>query len=248
MRAAWLAGMGMAGALLLGACGKGGAPATPPASKGGAAAQSAAAKPARDERRLPHPDLSTPDSAYVPLTSGTQLMFLYNAFSGLPPDFERMANESSDEYQRTSDAFRKQDLLKALMPQYQARIEDAKAHPYVLWQADWTHIEHYDMARKGFPLLDSLLSDGGSGYMSDVRGYNFLLGNSEGFRFLSVDDEARAREIEAMMVHTSFPIRIYAFVQAADDQGGRNVRAHVVKVQILERNSGRVLIEQKAED
>lgn len=247
MRASWLMQAGLAGSLLLAGCSGGGKSAAAPAPKNGPV-QAAAARPAPDERRLPHPDLSTPDSAYVPLTSGTQLMFLYNAFSGLPPDFERMANESSDEYQRTSDAFRKQDLLKALMPQYQARIEDAKAHPYVLWQADWTHIEHYDMARKGFPLLDSLLSDGGSGYMSDVRGYNFLLGNSEGFRFLSVEDEARAREIEAMMIHTSFPIRIYAFVQAADDQGGRNVRAHVVKVQILERNSGRVLIEQKAED
>jgi hypothetical protein len=247
MRAAWLTGMAVA--LLLGACSGGGKSAAPAAS-GGSPAQGAAepARPVRDERRLPHPDLSTPDSAYVPLTSGTQLMFLYNAFSGLPPDFERMANESSDEYQRTSDNFRKQDLLAALKPQYEARIADAKAHPYVLWQADWTHIEHYDMARKGFPLLDSLLSDGGSGYMSDVRGYSFTLGNSEGFRFLSVTDEARAREIEAMMAHTSFPIRIYAFVQGADDQGGRNVRAHVVKVQILERNSGRVLIEQRAED
>jgi len=159
-----------------------------------------------------------------------------------------MANESSDEYQRTSDNFRKHDLLAALTPQYQAQIVDAKAHPYVMWQADWTNLQHYDMARRGFPLADSLLSEGGSGYMSDVRGYNFLLSNSEGFRFLPVEDEARAREIEGLMGKTSFPIRIYAFVQAADDQGGRNVRAHVVKVQILERNSGRVLIEQKSED
>lgn len=242
MRAARIVAVGMSGALLLGACGKSAAPVNGPAQ-----ALGVSAKPVRDERRLPHPDSSTPDSAYVPLTSGTQLMFLYNAFSGLPPDFERMANESSDEYQRSADAFRKQDLLKALIPQYQAQIADARAHPYVLWQADWTHIEHYDMARKGFPLLDSLLSDGGSGYMSDVRGYTFLLNNSEGFRLLPVADEARAREIEGMIGKTSFPIRIYAFVQSADDQGGRNVRAHVVKVQILERNSGRVLIEQKSE-
>ena len=236
MRAAWLLGTGLAGTLLLAACSGGGKTAAP------------APAPKRDERRLPRPDASTPESAYVPLTSGTQLMFLYNAWSGLPPDFERMAGESSDEYQRTSDNFRKHDLLAALTPQYQQQIADAKAHPYVLWQADWTNLQHYDMTRQGFPLNDSLLSEGGSGYMSDVRGYNFILTNSEGFRFLPVADEARAREIEALMGRTSFPIRIYAFVQGADDQGGRNVRARVVKLQILERDSGRVLIEQKAQD
>jgi hypothetical protein len=244
MRGAWLVAMGMAGALLLGACGKGAAPEAP--KNGPAQLSRAPTRPGPEQKRLPHPDLSTPESAYVPLTSGVQLMLLYNAFSGLPPDFERMANESSDEYQRTSDNFRKRDLLAALTPQYQQQIADAKAHPYVLWQADWTNLQHYDMARKGFPLADSLLSDGGSGYMSDVRGYSFILGNSAGFRFLPVDDETRAREIESLMSHTSFPIRIYAFVQSADDQGGRNVRAQIVKVQILERNSGRVLIEQKA--
>lgn len=82
---------------------------------------------------LPQPDPSTPDSAYIPITDASQLMFLYAANSGLPPDYEQLAMQYSSDYRATQDSFRKRDLLTALTPKIDANIAEAKAHPYLLW-------------------------------------------------------------------------------------------------------------------
>lgn len=61
---------------------------------------------------LPQPDWNTPDGAYVPVTKGSQLMFLYAASSGMPPDYDNMASAISQDYSMTSDQFKKHDMLE----------------------------------------------------------------------------------------------------------------------------------------
>ncbi len=200
---------------------------------------------AAEDPRLPQPTLSTPDSEYVAINSGAQLMFLYQAFSGIPPDVEKTATDYSKEYAGTSDTFRRHDLLEALKPKLAALLKDARAHPYIRWDQDYTHVDHYDFARKGFLIKDPMLEDGGYGYMADIRGYNIHFTNGTDVNFAAVPDESRARELEALFQKNNFPIRFYAFVQSADDRGDHAVHAHVVKVQVLDR-SGQVLLETKA--
>jgi hypothetical protein len=202
---------------------------------------------AAENRNLPRADLSTPDSQYVPVTSGAQLMFLYQALSGLPPDLDKTASEYSKEYAGTADAFRRHDLLEALKPKFEALRSDAKSHPYIRWDQDYTHVDHYDFARKGFLIKDPMLQEGGYGYMADIRGYNISFTNGEAVSFVPVADENRARELEALLQKNNFPIRFYAFAQSADDRGDRLVRARLVKVQVLDR-SGQVVLESKATD
>jgi hypothetical protein len=90
-----------------------------------------------------------------------------------------------------------------------------------------------------------MLQEGGSGYMADVRGYGIDFTNGPSVAFVPVADEGRAREIEALLQKTNFPIRFYAFVQSANEVGEPRVHAKVVKLQVLDRQ-GRVLLENSA--
>lgn len=188
---------------------------------------------------LPKPDPSTPDSAYVPITDGSQLMFLYAANSGLPPDYEQLALQYSSDYRETQDSFRKRDLLTALKPKIDAQIADAKTHPYLLWTDSSPDLGHYDFDRKGFPVNTALLSDGGAGYVSGF-GYsgNYQLGfdNSPGYRFMPVADESVAKEIERLVGrYGKLSLKIQAFARSTQDNQ-RAVIAHITKTQLIGPN------------
>ena len=195
---------------------------------------------------LPKPDLTTADSDYVDLHSGGQLMFLYAANSGLPPDYEKLAGDFSSEYRSTSDSFRKHDLLEALKPKIDARIADAKAHPYVIWMDSSPELSHYDFSRKGFAVGSSILSSAGYGYMFDNSSYSFSLNNGAQFQFLPVADEALSRRIEHLVgQYNGTKLKIYAFAQSTDDSRSPSIKAQIVKLQLLDGH-GQVLLEEKA--
>lgn len=244
-------------AALLGACGNhaassnGQAASTTQPSLGSAtspeAVQQAAA--AAKAASLPQPDWSTPDSAYVPITKGTQLMFLYSAFSGLPPDYDKMAQAFSNDYASTSDVFKKQTLLTALRPKLDAGITDARQHPYVIWTIGRydASLSHYEMAQHAFALNANILQQGGSGYMSDASAYNIAFTNGTQFLQLHVTDEATAHAIENIVSGSqSFGgLKIYAFVQSTDDTSSPTVEAMITKVELL-GPQGNVLFTQTA--
>jgi len=188
---------------------------------------------------LPQPDPSTPDSAYVPITDGSQLMFLYAANSGLPPDYEQLATQYSRDYRETQDSFRKRDLLTALTPKIDMQIADAKVHPYLLWTDSSPDLGHYDFNRKGFPVNTALLTDGGYGYISSNGwGGNNQLGfdNSSGYRFIPVADEAVAKEIEKLVGrYGKLSLKIHAFAHSTQDNN-HAVMAHITKTQLIGPN------------
>ncbi|MDE2148774.1 MAG: DUF4852 domain-containing protein [Gammaproteobacteria bacterium] len=210
-----------------------------------APASDVAATPRPAAPDLPTADPDTPEGSYVTLTRGAQLMFLYEAFSGLPPDYERMATELSSEYRGTSDSFRKHDLLEALKVRYSAAIGQAKAHPYVIWEDNDSGLQAYDFDRKGFALNNPLFHDGGYGYMNDLGGFRLNFTNGSAAGFIPMADQNLARRIESIRVHRGIPMKIYAFVQSADDAGGRTVHAQVVKLEFLDPGSRQPLFERK---
>lgn len=66
---------------------------------------------------LPIAEAATPLSTYVNVDSGIQLAYLYYAVSGLPTDYEKLAEISSQDYRSTTDSFKKKDILDTLKPQ-----------------------------------------------------------------------------------------------------------------------------------
>lgn len=195
---------------------------------------------------LPRPDLGTPEASYVKVDSGNQLMFLYAANSNLPANYEKLASSFSAEYRNTSDNFKKHDLLEALKPQLEAKIQEARTHPYVLWGVRSPELDHYDFERKGFPVGAAMLDDTVTGYMRDNSEYRLTFTNGSQFKLISVPDETMARQIEAgMSQYPGYNMKIFGFVQSTDGSQDPTVKAQITKIQLLDGN-GKVLVEQKA--
>lgn len=250
-------------AILLGACSSHPAPSTnaAPDSANANASLSNAVSPEAVQQAsktakvasLPQPDWNTPDSAYVPITKGTQLMYLYAAFSGMPPDYDKMASAISQDYNMTSDQFKKHDMVAALKPKIDAGIADAKAHPYIVITDD-PQLGHYDFQRKAFPVGSALFQSGGYEQIVDtggpvihlVGGERLSVSNGQPFQQINVPDENLAKTIEAQVSqYGNFKERIYAFVQGTDDSAGPMVNTEITKVELLDPR-GQVLLQQAA--
>lgn len=235
-------------ALLLSACSKSPSPSSSASSPSLSNALSPAAvqeaAQAAKVASLPQPDASTPDGAYVRIDKGNQVMFLYAAFSGMPADYDKMAQAFSSEYRSTSDAFKKHDLLAALQPKLDAGIADAKAHPYIAWVDESPQLAHYDFAQKSFGVGSALFQQGGYLTFYDNGGYVLAVSNGQAFSQLHVADDGKARTIEALVgKYPSMQLKIFAFVQATDGSGTPTVQAVITKVQLLDSH-GQILLDQ----
>lgn len=238
-------------ALSLGACSKSAAPSASPSpqpSLSNALSPAAVQQAAQEAKTasLPQPNLATPDDVYVTIDKGNQVMFLYAAFSGLPADYDKMAQAFSSDYRSTSDTFRKHDLLTALQPKLDAGITVAKAHPYITWVDDSPQLGHYDFTQKSFPVSSALFQQGGYLTFYDNGGYLLAVSNGQVFTQLHVADDSKARTIEALVgKYPSMRLKVFAFVQATDGSGTPTVQAVITKVQLLDSH-GQVLFEATA--
>ncbi len=180
------------------------------------------------------PDPNYPIANYVNLTSGNQLMFLYYALSGMPPDYSKISQLYSQDYRNTSDAFKKQDILKALTPQIDAAISAAKNQHYLIWEADYTPISHYDFSKKSYSINSPYFqSASASGYFGDNNGYKIKFENGTDFVSLPVPDENLAKNIESRVSKSeAFNIKIYCFAQSADPSDD-SINAVITRVELL---------------
>ncbi|MDO9451866.1 MAG: DUF4852 domain-containing protein [Stagnimonas sp.] len=194
-----------------------------------------------EQRRsaLTKADPSTPLESYFPLKSGNELMFMYYALSGIPPEMEKIAAKYSSEYRQSSDAFRKQDLLTALKPRIENELEMAKTRRYFIYEIE-QNLQHYDFDKKQFPLQNGLQPDS-YWYMYDNSDYKVEFTNVEPFQRLNVADETKARGIEKMVSgYKQFTLRIYAFAQDVDINSSR-LKAQVVKVVLLDQQDNELV-------
>lgn len=222
--------------VLLGGCSKTSDVATQPSQQAQQAQQQA------NTASLPQANFNTPDTAYVALTDGSQLMYLYAAFSGMPSDYDRMASGISQDYRAASDEFKKHDMLAALKPRIDAGIADAKAHPYFTFTSSNPQIGHYDFQRKAFPVNDALFQPNGSTQFPGPYEYELAVTNGQIFQQLHVPDEGLAKTIEALVSQNqNFSMRIYAFVQGTDDSNRPVVKAEITKVELIGSNGQALL-------
>lgn len=235
-------------ATLLAACSKSAPNTASQPTLSGALAPAAVqqAAQAAKSQSMPQPDWSKPDSAYVEITKGTQVMFLDAAFSGMPPNYDKMAQVYSSAYRMETDAFKKRDLLAAIRPKLDAGIADAKSHPYIMWTDNTPQLGNYDFGTHSFPDNSALFASTGYMSFSDAYGYNLSVTNGSAFQRFVVPDEAKARRIESLRGQwMALRFRVFAFVQGTDESQTPTVQAVITKAQILDKN-GQVLFEQVA--
>jgi PAS domain-containing protein len=222
---------------LLQACSKSGsdAPATSLAdaqNPANAAEQIRQRAEAERQAQLPKADPATPASAYVALSSGEQLMYLYYAVSGLPLPLDELAEQLSRDYRATQDQFRRQDILKALEPRIRAAVDAAKQQRYVIWEADGQVIEAYDFARKQFPVNEGYWKGNSSSYFTNLHQYQISFQGP--LQALPVADEAQARLIEEKRSkYQPMRLRVYAFVQDAD-LNQKQLKSQPLKLELLD--------------
>lgn len=186
---------------------------------------------------LPKADISTPLTSYVKLEDGNQLMFMYYALSGLPVDYEKIAEHYSRDYRNTSDGFKRQDILTAIKPRIDAEIAKAKGSRYfvhtITGPASYV-LNRYDFAAKAFPVVDSIWSSDAYSYFNDNSGYEFTYSNGDNFKSLRVEDTEVARKIEGMITAAKdVKLEIFAFAQDASPSNTR-IKAQVVKMQLTD--------------
>ena len=219
-------------ALILSACGKtdSAAPTTPAPVATSTADLAAKAQVKAAAASLPQADAATPTSSYIDITSGNQLMYSYIALSGVPPDYAAVAQRISREYAGSNDAFRKQEVLDALKPQIDAKVNEAKTKRYLRYQINGQGaLSPYAMDKGAFPA--KFAEAGTYYYMYDNSDYKLGFSNGDGYSMLKVDQEA-ARKIEAARSgYKDFAIVVYAYAQEAD-MASNQVKAQIVKVAI----------------
>lgn len=191
---------------------------------------------------LPKADKATPAASYLELSSGNQLMFAYLALAGMPIDYAKVAADISPDYSRSSDEFRKNDLLTALKPKIDAAVAQAGAQRYVRIEVD-SPIDKYDFEQKGFLLDSSIWEAGSTRYFHDNASYQLGFTNGTAFRYLKVPAEDVARTIEGLRSkYEALHLVVYAFAQDAD-LSKKLVRAEIVKVDLVDKK-GNVLASQ----
>lgn len=236
-----------AAALALTACGKSEPEATKPeAAKPSLsdASQSKVQEKAKETiaAKAPRGDQAKELAEYAELDSGKQLMFLNLALSGMPADYERIASNISQNYNRENDTFKKNDMLKALKPGIDQEIEAAKSRRYVYLDTDDSPLETFDFNQSAFPM--KLLSTDSYRYFYDISNYRAKFDHIAPFATLKVADEAQAREIEQLRTKYRLRARIYMFAMDVP-VGSNDVRFEPMAIEIRDKQ-GRVVATAKA--
>lgn len=233
----------------------------------------------------PAGDPATRLDAYKELSKGEDLMAHYFRLSGMPDDLSDVANYHYPAYQQEHDAFKKRDLLAQFKNSIQTRVDAAKQGPYVLINLpEYASIGKgalgsYDFDKKAFHVgyfekekvykssrydnpyatkSKDTVVDVGTGLAFQDNNFSTLyFSNWKDFEYLTVADEAMARDLEGKRnkYRTSdnkglLQVRIYAFINEL--VGNRvpphliaqnAVSAQIMKLQLLDQD-GKVLAEK----
>lgn len=185
--------------------------------------------------RLPVADASVLFDRYERVDRPDQIAALYYAVSGLPVDYPKLAEFSSQEYRSTSDEFRKRELMQALKPAIDNAIQQFRADRYFWVSIAGVQMEHFDFNSRSFPLRAPWIDENSYVYFNNST---YTLGFTNGSRYgrFTVQDEAVARPIEERVSRYDAVdnAQVYLFAQAVDMNTNR-VKCQITRISLLDR-------------
>nr|WP_199040440.1 hypothetical protein [Dyella sp. ASV24] len=198
---------------------------------------------------LPTADLSTPDSAYVPVTQARQVWVMYDALSGDKPS--DMMLWAIDPTLMGADPFQKRDKETRLLPQLTAEMAAAKDHRYITFVDRSSRLAPYDFDHKAFGFASALMNPQAGVSHGQIAGVSLIdvaPTNAAAFQWLRVPDETQAKAIQAQLSAGWIPqVKVWAYVQGGEKVRGitQTLFVQIAKVQVLDAQ-GQVMLEQKA--
>jgi hypothetical protein len=190
-------------------------------------------------------DKSIPLSSYTVLQSGSQIAVLYYFYTKSPLPAPDLARSFDTDYQNTSDAFKREDLLKSLTPRYEAQQKTESAFPYFKIKM-MTSLGHYNPQTKSFPLLD-LGVDGNSRFsMNDSSDYAIVPRGDARFNSIIPANEDQARSLESKVSASGrdrLSVNVDLYVKAADAvsyAARKDIVAKVVAAHVTDEAGGTI--------
>ena len=167
-----------------------------------------------------------PDEAYVEITNGEKLVYLYQGLSQMPIDYDAIASSTVRDYRFERDEFKKRDILAALKPKIESDIKAASAQRYLKFRANDPGLySEYDFNKKAFK--QSAISSGTRISFGDY-GQQIGFTNATAFELVPVPDEAQARKLSAVRSkYRDVTLDIYLYAQEAD------LNDKIIKCQIM---------------
>jgi hypothetical protein len=188
-------------------------------------------------------DKSIPLASYTDLQSGSQIAVLYYFYAKEPMPAADLARSFDMDYQRTSDTFKREDLLKTLIPKYEAQQKAEAASPYFKVRLS-ASLGHYNPQAKSFPLLDLALDGNSRLSMNDSSDYAIVPRGDERFAAITPAGEDQARALEAKVSASGrdrMNVNVDLYVKAADAvsfAARKDIVAKVVAAHITDETGG----------
>jgi len=188
-------------------------------------------------------DASVPLSSYETLQSGLQIALLYYGLGKTPLPAADLAQGFDPDYQRTTDAFKKQDLLSSIQSRFAAEQQKLLASPYVRINAS-ASLGHYDAKTRSFPLLDFGVNGDTRFEMNDSPVYGVVVRGDQRFASVIPANETDARALEAKISASGngsrMLVNIDVYVKAADTltfASRKDIVAKIAAVHVADANN-----------
>jgi len=190
-------------------------------------------------------DTSIPLANYADLQSGSQIAMLYYFYAKEPLPTADLARSFDMDYQKTSDTFKREDLVKALAPKYEAQQKAEAAFPYFKVRLS-ASLGHYNPQTKSFPLFDLALDGNSRLSMNDSSDYAIVPRGDARFNSIMPAGEDQARALEAKVSASGrdrMNLSVDLFVKAADAvsfASRKDIVAKVVAAHITDETGGAI--------
>ena len=183
-------------------------------------------------------DKTTPQLqiTYTDLDSPSKIVFAYWSVSKTPIDYEEIASILSDKYRIEKNDFKKQEILKSLIPSIDKEINQYKNVRYFYTDLNniFFHLGEYDYQFKYFPITSMTNQTGFNFY--EAPNYNVVLSNGSSFSRIPANNSDDVDKLQKLEKQNKTKIRVY-FEATSTEVGSTTIISKIKKLEVLDLNN-----------
>lgn len=186
---------------------------------------------ATEQKSMPQAEIS-----YTDLDSPSKVVFTYWSMSKTPIDYEEIASILSEKYRNEKNDFKKQEILKSLIPSIDKEISHYKGVRYFYTDLNNIsfHLGEYDYQFKYFPVT-SMTNQAGFNFY-DAPNYNVALSNGSNFSRIPANNSNDVDILQKLAKQYKAKIRVY-FEAISTEVGSTTIISKIKKLEVLDLNN-----------